>query len=161
MGLALLLSQHLAGQPRVLLCPGSDQELDANAELAEVGASQAQCSFYYRQAGNTQLFDSPGSQAQPDHIQIDHLGDNCNGLFPILGPAIDAQFLYPPDLATFNVKPRTHHRQKFADILFSDGNVISRPNADGRYTMDLLNYAEIRNAFDKILKVLEQADTDF
>jgi len=34
-------------------------------------------------------------------------------------------------------------------------------SADGRYTADLLNYAEIRNAFDKILKVLEQADSDF
>jgi len=134
--------------------------LDANAELAKVGIRQAQCSFYYRHAGNKQLFDSPGTRPPPDHIQLDHLGNNRNGL-PIRALAIDTQFLCPPELASFNVKPRTHHRQKFADILFSDGHVVSRPNPDGRFTVDLLNYAEIRNAFDRILTVLERADTDF
>ena len=155
-----LLPQQLVGQPKVLFCPGSDQELDASAELAKVGSSQAQCSYYYRHAGNTLLFDSPNSRNPPDHIQLDHLGINRNGL-PIRALAIDTQFLCPPDLASFNVKPRTHHRQRSADILFSDGHVISMPNPDGRFTVDLLNYAEIRSAFDKILKVLEEADASF
>ena len=159
-GLGLLLPQQLVGQPKVLFCPGSDQELDASAELAKVGSSQAQCSYYYRHAGNTLLFDSPNSRNPPDHIQLDHLGINRNGL-PIRALAIDTQFLCPPDLASFNVKPRTHHRQRSADILFSDGHVISMPNPDGRFTVDLLNYAEIRSAFDKILKVLEEADASF
>jgi prepilin-type N-terminal cleavage/methylation domain-containing protein len=159
-GLGLMLAQQLAGQPKVLFCPGSDQELDANGELANVGVRQAQCSYYYRHAGNTQLYDSPGALKLPDHLQIDRLGNNRNGQ-PIRALAIDTQFLCPADLATFNVKLRTHHRQRFADILFSDGHAASKPNGDGRYTVDLLNYAEIRNAFDKILKVLEQADTDF
>jgi prepilin-type N-terminal cleavage/methylation domain-containing protein len=159
-GLGLLLAQQLCGQPKVLFCPGSDQPLDANAELAKVGASQAQSSYYYRHAGNTQLFDGPSSLSTLDHLQLDRLGDNRNGV-PIRALVIDTMFLCPPDLAAFNVKPRTHHSQRFADILFSDGHAVSRPNADGRFTVDLQNYAEIRSAFDKILKVLEQADTEF
>ena len=159
-GLGLMLAQQLAGQPKVLFCPGSDQPMDASAELARVGTSQAQSSYYYRHAGNTRLYDSPGSQPMPDNIQFDRLGNNRNGV-PIRALALDTLFLCPPDLAPFNVKPRTHHRQRFADILFSDGHVVSRPNADGGLTVDLQNYAEIRSAFDKILKVLEQADTQF
>ncbi|MCX6890033.1 MAG: prepilin-type N-terminal cleavage/methylation domain-containing protein [Verrucomicrobia bacterium] len=159
-GLGLMLAQQLAGQPKVLFCPGSDQPMDASAELARVGTSQAQSSYYYRHAGNTRLYDSPGSQPMPDNIQLDRLGNNRNGV-PIRALALDTLFLCPPDLAPFNVKPRTHHRQRFADILFSDGHVVSRPNADGGLTVDLQNYAEIRSAFDKILKVLEQADTQF
>ena len=158
-GLGLLLAQQLCGQPKVLFCPGSDQPLDADAELAKVGIRQAQSSYYYRHAGNTQLFDSPGSQTAPDHIQLDRLGNNRNGL-PLRALAIDTLFLCPSDLAPYNVKPRTHHRQRFADILFSDGHALSRPNADGRFTVDLLDYAQIRSAFDKILKVLEQADAE-
>jgi prepilin-type N-terminal cleavage/methylation domain-containing protein/prepilin-type processing-associated H-X9-DG protein len=159
-GLGLLLSQQLCGQPKVLFCPGSDQPLDANVELAKVGTSQAQSSYYYRHAGNTQLFDSPGAPTVPDHIRLDSLGDNRNGI-PIRALAIDTMFLCPPELAVFNVKQRTEHGQRFADILFSDGHAVSRPNADGRFTVDVRNYAEIRSAFDKILAVLEQADTEF
>jgi prepilin-type N-terminal cleavage/methylation domain-containing protein len=156
-GLGLMLSQQLAGQPKVLFCPGSDQPFDATAELARVGTNQAQCSYYYRHAGNTNLFDSPGGTPTSEHLQLDRLGNNRNGL-PIRALAMDTMFLCPPELASFNVKPRTHHRQRFADILFSDGHALSRPNSDGRFTVDLLDYASIRNAFDKILKALEQAD---
>jgi prepilin-type N-terminal cleavage/methylation domain-containing protein/prepilin-type processing-associated H-X9-DG protein len=139
-GLGLLLQQHLAEQPRVLFCPGSDQTLDAATELARVGRSQAQSSYYYRHDGNTLLFDNPAT--------------NRRAL------AIDTIFLSPPDLAPFNVKPRTHHRERFANILFSDGHVVSRQNANARFTVDLRNYAEIRDAFNKILKVLEQGDAE-
>jgi len=104
------------------------------------------------------LFDGPATEA-PEHIKIEHLGNNRNGL-PIRALAIDTIFLCPVDLAAFNVKPSTHHRQRFADTLFSDGHAVSRANNDGRFTVDLSNYADIRNGFDKILKVLEQADTE-
>ena len=159
-GLGLMLAQQLAGQPKVLFCPGSDQPLDATAELAKVGTNQAQCSYYYRHAGNTNLFDLPGTTPGVDHLQLDRLGDNRNGA-PIRALAIDTMFICPPDLALFNVIPRTHHRQRFADILFCDGHAISRPNSDSGFTVDLTDYASIRNAFDKILKVLEKADTEF
>lgn len=158
-GLGLLLQQHLADQPRVLFCPASDQALDAATELARVGKSQAQSSYYYRHDGNTLLFDNPATNVAPSHIQLDNLGENRNGL-PIRALALDTIFLCPPDLAPFNVKPRTHHRERFANILFSDGHVVSRPNADARFTVDLRDYAEIRDAFNKILKVLEQADAE-
>jgi len=158
-GLGLMLSQQLAGQPKVLFCPGSDQPLDATAELAKVGANQAQCSYYYRHAGNTNLFDAAAGIPSADHLQLDHLGDNRNGQ-PIRALAIDTMFVCPPELALFNIKPRTHHRLRFADILFSDGHALTRPNGDGRFTVDLSDYASIRNAFDKILKVLEQADSE-
>ncbi len=157
-GLGLLLQQYLTSQPRVLFCPSSDQPLDAGAELARVGSGQAQGSYYYRHAGNTQLFDGP-TNVHPDHILLDNLGLNRNGQ-PIRALAIDSMFLCPPELATYNVKPRTHHHQKFADILFTDGHVTSRLNGDGRFTVDLRDYAEIRNAFNNILQVLEQADLE-
>jgi prepilin-type N-terminal cleavage/methylation domain-containing protein len=159
-GLGLMLQLDLASQPKVLFCPGSDQPVDAEAELAKVGRSQAQGSYYYRHGGNTRLFDPPGSTNPPAHLQLDNLGNNRNGQ-PIRALAIDTQFLSPPDLATFNVKPRTHHRLKFADILFADGSAVSRPNRDARFTVDLRDYGDIHDAFSRILKVLEQADTEY
>ena len=159
-GLGLMLQDQLCNQPKVLFCPSSDQPLDANAQLANVGARQAQCSFYYRHAGNTQLFDSPGNGVlQPDHIKLDNLGLNRNGL-PIRALVIDTQFLCSPDMAVFGITPSTHHRQRAADILFADSHALSRPNGDDRFVVDVRNSAEIRTAFDKILKVLEQADTE-
>jgi prepilin-type N-terminal cleavage/methylation domain-containing protein len=158
-GLGLLLHDYLERQPRVLFCPGNDQMVDANSELAKVGVHQSQGSYYYRHGGNTRLFDNPDGKTEPDHLQLDNLGLNRNGR-PIRALAIDTLFLCPAELASLNIKPRTHHRLKFADILFSDGHAVSRPNQDARYVVDLRNYAEVRNAFDKILQVLEQADAE-
>ena len=159
-GLGLLLKEQLCNQPKVLFCPSSDQPMDATAQLANVGTRQAQCSFYYRHAGNTTLFDNPNvGLAPPEHIRLDELGNNRNGV-PIRALAIDTQFLCSSGLATFGVTPSTHHGQRVADILFSDGHALSRPNRDGRFVVDLRNSAEVRDAFNKILKVLEQADTE-
>ena len=158
-GLGLLLQQYISSQPKVLFCPGSDQTLDTDAELAKVGVHQAQSSYYYRHAGNTLLHDTFAATNAPAHLQLDNLGDNRNGL-PIRALAIDTMFLCPPDLATYGVRPTTHHRQRFADILFSDGDVLSRPNGDARFTVDLTSYGNITSAFDLILKVLEQADVE-
>jgi prepilin-type N-terminal cleavage/methylation domain-containing protein len=159
-GLGLLLKDSLCNQPKVLFCPSSDQPMDANAQLANVGVRQAQCSYYYRHAGNTTLFDNPNlGLTPPEHINLDNLGDNRNGL-PIRALAIDTQFICSPALAPFGIAPSTHHRQQVADIVFSDGHAASRLNRDGCFVVDLSNYAEVRNAFDKILKVLEQADTE-
>ena len=124
--MGLLLKDHLCNQPKALFCPSSDQPMDANAQLANVGTRQAQCSFYYRHAGNTNLFDNPNlGLAPPEHIKLDDLGNNRNGL-PIRALAIDTQFLCSPSLATFGITPSTHHRQRAADILFSDGHTVSR-----------------------------------
>ena len=159
-GLGLLLKEQLCNQPKVLFCPSSDQPVDATAQLANVGTRQAQCSFYYRHAGNTSLFDnSSAGLAPPEHIRLDELGNNRNGA-PIRALAIDTQFLCSDGLATFGIAPSTHHGQRTADILFSDAHAVSRSNRDGSYFVDLRNSAEVRDAFNKILKVLEQADTE-
>ncbi len=159
-GLGLLLAQYLPMEPKVLFCPGSDQPVDAASELAKVGNDQAQGSYYYRHGGNTQLFDTPGNTNAPAHLKLDNLGMNRNGI-PIRALAIDTIFLCPPDLAAFNVKPRTNHRQKFADFLFSDGHAVSQRNTDGSFTVDVRDYSQLRDAFNRILAVLEQADTKY
>src|SRR6266850_2485349 len=157
-GLGLLLAQHLSSEPKVLFCPATDQPLDADAELARVGNTQAQCSYYYRHAGATNLFDPPGPISLPEHLKLDRLGNNRDGV-PIRALTIDTLFLCSPDLGVFNVKTRTNHRLKVGDILFSDGHSASRRNTDGRFTVDATDYSTLRGAFSRILKVLEQADT--
>ena len=155
--LGLLLSPHLASQPKVLFCAGSDQPLNAETELARVGNTQAQGSYYYRHAGNTRLWDTPGMSV-PD-LRLHSLGENRQGR-PIRALAVDSQFLCPDDLSAFNVLPRTHHRRRFANVLFADGHVLSRANADGRFTVDVRDYNELRNSFELILQVLERADAE-
>jgi prepilin-type N-terminal cleavage/methylation domain-containing protein/prepilin-type processing-associated H-X9-DG protein len=159
-GLGLLLRDYLSEQPRVLFCPGSDQAVDALHELAHVGARQAQGSYYYRHGGNTTLFDSANDPFVPEHLQIEDLGLNRNG-DPIRALAIDTQFLCPPELATFNVKPRTHHQQAAANVLYADGGVLSHRNDDARFTVSLNGVGQLRQAFSRILEVLERADTDY
>ncbi len=157
--LGLLLRDHLVQEPKVLFCPGADQPVDTEAELAKVGRIQAQGSYYYRHGGNTQLFDNPSGGGPPEHLQLDNLGENRVGL-PIRALAIDTMFLSPPELASFNVKPRTHHQRRFANILFSDGHVVSRSNQDGRFTVDVRDYSQVRDAFSQILGVLERGDAE-
>lgn len=157
-GVGLLLSQQLSAQPKVLFCPGSDQSVNADAQLANVGVRQAQSSFYYRHAGNTQIFDLPGSSTTLKAPQLDHLGDNRNGL-PIRALLIDTQFVSPPAMATFGIVSRTHHRQRFTNILFADGHALGKSNADQRFTVDLSGNVNLYGSFDLILKALEAADT--
>ena len=67
---------------------------------------------------------------------------------PIRALAIDTEFLCPMV------------GMRFVDILFSDGHARSRPNNDGRFLVDARDYSQIRDSFSKILKVLEQGDTE-
>ena len=157
--LGLMLQSYLASQPKVLFCPGSDQFVNGDAQLAQVGLSQAQCGYYYRHAGNTSLFDNSASPFVPTHIKLDDLGVNRNGL-PIRALAIDTEFLCSPALAPYNVLPSTHHQQIYANILFSDGHAAARPNAGGCFDVDLGNNVDFAGAFGMILSVLERADTD-
>lgn len=156
-GLGLLLQHYLAVQPRVLFCPSTDQPLDTLAELAKVGTYQAQGSYYYRHGGNTQLFDTPGVTNPPPNLRLESLGLNRSNL-PIRALVIDTMFLCPDDLAVFNVKPRTHHQQQSATILFADGSVVAHSNKDKRFSVDVTDYGQVRNAFNRILEVFEQAD---
>jgi prepilin-type N-terminal cleavage/methylation domain-containing protein/prepilin-type processing-associated H-X9-DG protein len=158
-GLGLLLSQHLSSQPRVLFCPASDQAISAEAQLARVGTKQAQGSYYYRHAGNIRIFDPPGQSSPANSVKLDSLGLNRNG-HPVRALCLDSQFLCSTGMTTFGISPRTHHRQQFVNVLFADGHAGSRPNRDGRFTVDLRGNADIYGAFDMILKALEAADVD-
>lgn len=156
-GLGLLLDSYLASTPRVLFCPGGDQVANAEAELEKVGTTQAQGSYYYRHAGITQLFFTPSTA--PAHLQLDNLGTNRNGT-PIRALVIDSQFLCPPELESFNVRVRTHHQRRHANILFADGSAASRPNQDGRFDVDVRSYSALHDALNRILKVFEVADAE-
>jgi len=156
--LGLLLQAYVASQPKILFCPGSDQFVDTDAQLARVGVSQAQCSYYYRHGGNTALFDNSANPFVPTHIKLDNLGVNGNGL-PIRALAMDTQFLCSPALATYNVLPSTHHQQAYANILFADGHAATRPNTGGCFVVNLGSDVDPASAFGLILSVLELADT--
>ena len=157
--LGLLLQAYVSSQPKILFCPGSDQFVDSDAQLAQVGVGQAQCSYYYRHAGNTALFDNSASPFVPTHIKLDNLGLNRNGL-PIRALAMDTEFLCSPALAAYNVLPSTHHQQKYSNILFFDGHAAKRLNTNGCFVVDLGINTDPANAFGMILSVLEQADTE-
>jgi prepilin-type processing-associated H-X9-DG protein len=157
-GLGLLLPGPLASQPKVLFCPGSDQPINADAELAQVGAGQAQCSYYYRHAGNTNLFDTESTGLPPSRITLDNLGNNTSGQ-PIRALVIDAQFLCGSGLASFGIFPSTHHQQQFADILFADGHAASRPNNANQFTLSV-NLSNLTDSFALILAILERADAE-
>ncbi|AQQ71845.1 type II secretion system protein G [Limihaloglobus sulfuriphilus] len=157
-GLGLLLSRYLSTQSKVVFCPASDQSVSAEAELEKVGTSQSQCSYYYRHASTTRLFDSAADPA-PIRVPLSSLGKNRNNR-PVRALVMDTQFLCPESLAAFNVRPRTHHRLQIVNILFAEGHVSSSSNADSRFTVDLTDFSEVRNAFSKILAVLEEADEE-
>lgn len=158
-GLGLMLDSALGSEPRVLFCPGNDQPLDSAAELAKVRKTQAQGSYYYRHGGNTRLFDPAGVPFRTEHLRLDALGENRSGQ-PVRALVMDTQFLCPPDLASFAVRPRTHHQRRDQGILFDDGSARSRPNRDDRFTIDLREYSELRAAFDRILGAFERADQE-
>ncbi len=156
-GLGLLLKYELARTPKVLFCPGTDQPVNAEAELDNVGKTQAQGSFYYRHGGVTKLFYTP--PAAPDGTRLDNPGQNRNGV-PIRALALDSQFLTSLDGA-YNVRPRTHHRRQTVNILYRDGSARSANNRDGRYTLDLRDNAALYDAFNRILGALETADAEY
>ena len=158
-GLGLLLRGHLAAQPKVLFCPSSDQPSNAEGELAKVGYQQAQCSYYYRHGSVARQFDTPASATQPvEHILLAQLGNNRLGQ-PIRALVMDTQFPAPPGFAEFGIAPRTHHQEQWCNTLFSDDQVQTLANTNQRFTVNLNDYAALTNAFDRILRVLENADT--
>jgi prepilin-type N-terminal cleavage/methylation domain-containing protein/prepilin-type processing-associated H-X9-DG protein len=158
-GLGLILKYELSQEPKALFCPGSDQSVNADAELANVGVRQAQCSYYYRHASVDRQYDTGSNVMSPGHIDLSSLGLNRNGK-RIRALVIDSQFLVPSGFGVFGITSRTHHQQKCANVLYSDGHVASLDNTDGRFTVNLDNYQALTHAFDRILSVLETADEE-
>jgi prepilin-type N-terminal cleavage/methylation domain-containing protein/prepilin-type processing-associated H-X9-DG protein len=155
-GLGLLLGSYLANTPRVLFCPGADQALNTDDELARVGKTQAQGSYYYRHAGVIELFFTP--KTLPSNLLLENLGNNRKG-GRIQALVMDTQFQCQEDLATFGVRPRTHHREKLSNVLYADGSCVALNNPDGRMTVDVRSYSALHDTFNLILKIFEYADS--
>jgi type II secretory pathway pseudopilin PulG len=153
--LGLLLDNHLASASKTLFCPGRDQPLDAEAELAKVGHHQAQGSYFYRHAGVTTLFQA--ASVNPPNLRLDNLGTNRLG-DSIRALVIDMNILTPPGLESFNVITRTQHRAEMVQVLHADGSVATRRNQDQRFTVNTASLEDLRNTFDRILTVFERAD---
>ncbi len=154
--LGLLIEQYLGNEPEVLFCPGADQPFAVQAELEKVGKSQAQCSYYYRHAGNTKLFDRGDPPRNP---RLGALGNNRNGE-PIKALVMDTIFIAPPKLESFNVISRSNHKGQYACVLYEGGHVLALPNTDDRFTIDASNYGQLRQSFGKILEAFEAADEE-
>jgi len=150
-GLGLLLERYLADTKAVLFCPDADQVQDSGAALAAVGVSQVEGSYYYRHASVVSL----SGPLPPPRMNIDKLGKNRNGA-AIECLAMDTQFLAPPMMAAFNIRPRTHHQQRLVNALFRDGHASSHPNTDGRYTTDIA--ISVYDTLDRILEIFESLD---
>ncbi len=144
--------------PKALFCPGSEPLVDADAELKKVGHEQAQCSYYYRHAGNTQLFDFGNLSVTPPHMRLNNLGDNNQGK-PVRALVIDTIFTCTPGFAQFDIKPHVNHGGKFANVLYADGHVSTLDNEKKAYSIDLQDQTQALGAFTKILSVFELADT--
>lgn len=156
-GAGLLLENHLAEQPKVLFCPGSDQPVVAEEELDKVGRSQAQSSYYYRHDSVDRRFDPPGEPLAPLHTSISRLGRNRRGQ-PIRALAIDTQFDVSNTFASFGIVPRTHHRKRGVNVLFLDGSVQWLSNEDEKFSVRLETIDELTNAFSVILSTFETAE---
>jgi prepilin-type N-terminal cleavage/methylation domain-containing protein/prepilin-type processing-associated H-X9-DG protein len=155
--LGLMLKGELASQPRVLFCPGADQPIDAATELAKVGNRQAQGTYFYRHGGVTQLFFTPPEK--PASLKIDNPGLNRDG-HSLRAIVVDSIFLAPKSLESFNVKTRTNHRARYANILYTDGHAASLVNRTNRFTVDARSYGDLYASFDRILSALERADLE-
>ncbi len=150
-GLGLLIDQHLSHQPQVLFCPGNDQPITTEQEIAAVGRRQVQSSYFYRH-GSVVNYSHP-----PDtgHIRLANLGLNRNG-DPVRALVMDGNLLAPSAFNAFGIFTRTNHRRQHVNALYDDGRVTTLANTDDRLTVDLATGAH--QAPQRILEALEFAD---
>ena len=114
----------------------------------QVGKKQAQSSYYYRHAGNTQMFDAFGKAPGAPAIRLAHLGDNRRGV-PMRALVVDTVFQCAPGLASFGVTPKTNHQGRWMNVLHADGHVASRSNAERRFT----DRSQVRRRLQKSLSL--------
>ena len=153
-GLGLLLDTYLCARPKVLFCPGADQQVDADGQLALVGVGQAQGDYYYRHGSVSLLVGTPTF----DHVRLDDLGLN-SAHNPVTALVMDAQFLAHPSLAAFGVVTRTNHSKSVSNGLFADGHAALMFNGDNALTVDV-GYSPY-NALGQIVTAFEAADTRY
>lgn len=155
MGLGLLLSDYLGHQAEVLFCPGADQPVDSEAELAKVGKGRALSEYFYRHGSNTLATVRQPRGTWITHIKLSRLGVNRLGM-PMRALVVDQNFLTGVPLAAFGIVNRTNHKQKTVNAGFADGHAETRANPKGRYTVDVGRFPF--GGPDRILSVFERLD---
>jgi prepilin-type processing-associated H-X9-DG protein len=148
-----MLNSQLANCKHVLFCPDADQDSLADQQLANVGVTQAQCDYYYRDASGGSMLVNPGT----GHLALADLGLNSQGL-PIRALVVDVDFLCYPGLSVFGVYTRTNHNRETVNALFSDGHAEVFDNRSGIYTVNA--QSNVENSFAKILTVFETLDAN-
>lgn len=155
MALGLLIEDHLGTQAHVLFCPGSDQQTDADAELAKVGRRQAVSGFFYRHGSNTLLTAKQPLSTWDDHIRLDDLGDNRDGR-PIRALTVDQNFLIDTPLPAWGIINRTNHGRRAVNAAYVDGSAVTLDNRDDAYTVDVGFLPH--GGPDRMLDVFERLD---
>lgn len=150
-GLGLLLNGYLQDSKEVLFCPGADEKWDTKASLEAVGKSQVEASYYYRHASVASL---SGPLPVPN-MHLDQLGRNRKG-GNIRCLAYDTQFIAPAQMAMFNLRTRTHHKQQLVNALYTDGHVSEHKNVGNRFTVNVS--ISVYQTLGRILDIFEELD---
>lgn len=150
-GLGLMLNKHLSRTPQAVFCPGADQPFDTAQQLANVGVSQAQSSYFYRHGSNFDFFAPPSTR----HLRIDNLGRNRNNV-EIRALLMDSDMVAHPNYALFGIYSRTHHRRETGNVLYADGSAKTL-RIDGGQAYVYIASAPY-GALGRILETLEWAD---
>jgi len=158
-GAGLMLDDYLSDTPEFLFCPGADQEVSAQDELANVGTGSAISGYTYRHGSNT-LGDLLNFRATgdplDDHLRLDSLGKNING-DDIRALFIDNNFVLAPGSAFYDLFHRTNHGQQYVNIAYADGYAEQRNNADGRDSENSVG-TNPYETINKMLNTLERED---
>lgn len=158
-GAGLMLDDYIQETPEILFCPGTDQEVVASAQLAQVGTGSAISGYVYRHGSNEfldlfeyRLFDKPmDTQTKVDDLGLNRDGDEARALF------VDNNFLLAPGSFYYNLFHRSNHGESFVNIAYVDGHAEQRDNTTGRYSANIVG-TNLYNAIGKMLDVLEEAD---
>jgi len=161
-GIGLLLEDYLNKTPKVLFCPGADQETDAEAELAEVGVPgrEAVSSYFYRHGSNIpDTFFDPREEWD-DHTRLSDMGFNRNGE-PIKTLLMDQNFITGSPAPSFGVVVRTNHATETVNFLFTDGRAEKKVNDQGQYNVDVgFNVVNLLKGPEFALNVFELVDEE-
>lgn len=156
-GAGTMLKHYLAERPDVLFCPGADQPIKAEEQLAQFGVGSVISGYIYRHASNTrdEFWNALATGTPLREIPlIDDLGTNSNGE-DIRALFIDNNFLAESFSREFY---RSNHDLVFANVAYVDGHVEQRDNTNGAYSAEIVGsdlYAGLKN----MRTVLENAET--
>ncbi len=158
-GAGLLIDEYLTSTADVLFCPGTDQEVNVQQELAKVGREQAVSAYLYRHSGTT-LSDVIQSRIRNTPIRhdlkLDRLGDNSRGE-PIRALFLDYNFLLAPGSSFYDLFNRSNHGSAYVNAAYSDGHAEQLDNSDGRYSVDVIG-TSLHSALNKMVTAMEEAD---